>query len=155
MDDDCYTNSNLEINIKVPNINYVKLAGSGNAVINDFVNQQDLEIIIEGSASVALNSNQGTQNVDIAIEGSGGVLGHGNFEDIENINIDIFGSGYFDAFAIETKSCVINTKGTGYCNVYVNNNLDVTVEGSTEINYKGNPTINSNIRGTGSINNAN
>lgn len=155
LEDGCYKNSDLTINIKVPNMNYIKLAGSGSAMINDFINQQDLKIIIEGSGSVELNENQGTHNLDITIEGSGNVTGLGNFEDLENLDIGIFGSGYFDGFQIETNACKIFTEGSGYCNVYVQDFLDVTIEGSTEINYKGNPAITSDIEGSGTINNAN
>src|SRR5210317_1429668 len=120
LEDGCYNNSDLEINIKVANMDYVKLAGSGNAVINDFINQQDMKIIIEGSAYVELNNNQGAENLDITIDGSGYIVGNGNFENLENLDIQIFGSGYYDAFSIDTNSCIIYTEGTGYCNIYVN-----------------------------------
>jgi len=155
LEDGCYNDNNLEINIKVPNMNYVKLAGSGNVVINDFINQQNMEIIIEGSASVELNNNQGAQNLDISIEGSGYVIGNGSFENLESLDIQILGSGYYNAFSMETNSCRIYTVGGGYCNVFVNDNLDITIDGSTEVNYKGYPTITSNISGSGSINDVN
>ena len=155
LEDGCYENSDLVIHIKVPNMNYVKLAGSANAVINDFINQQNMEIRIEGSASFELNNNQGTENLDISIEGNGYVVGNGSFGNLEYLDIQIFGSGYYNAFSIETNSCSIYTEGSGYCNVFVNDNLDVIINGSTEVNYKGYPTITSNISGSGSINNAN
>lgn len=155
LEDGCYKNSDLTFDIKVPNINLLQLEGSGNIVLNDFINQGPLSLNIEGSGNIDLNANQGTEQLDIVISGSGKVRGHSNFENLVNLNIEVYGSGSCDLFPIETNNCMIDIEGSSTCNVFVNDYLDVSITGSGIINYKGYPTIDQNINGTGSVNDAN
>jgi len=155
LEDGCYKNSDLEINITVPNMNYIKQNGSGNIQINDFINQQNMTIDLNGSGNLELNANQGTVNLDIQIAGSGSITGLSYFEDLEDLSITIYGSGSCNLFPLETDNCIIDIEGSGNCNVYVNENLNVFIDGSGIINYKGNPSISQTINGSGSINDAN
>ena len=155
LQDGCYQNSQLEINIKVPEMNYVRLVGSGSLVVNDFISQEFMEVILEGSGSIDLYANQGAERLDVFIEGSGNITGFENFEDINYLDIEIYGSGNFNAFPIQSKSCEIYIEGSGNCNVYVEDYLEVDIEGSSIINYKGYPTISSHIDGSGSLHDAN
>ncbi len=155
LEDGCYRNSDLNINIIIPNFEQIELLGSGNIIVNDFTNQQDLNLEILGSGDIVLNANQGSENVFINIEGSGNVIGHSDFIGLNNLEIDIIGSGSYNGFPIKTDNCLINIEGSGNCNVYVNNNLDVNIHGSGNVNYKGIPTITQNITGSGTMNNAN
>lgn len=155
LQDGCYRNSQLEIHVKVPEMNYVRLVGSGSIVVNDFISQDYMEVILEGSGSIDLNANQGAKWLDIFIEGSGNITGYKNFEDVEDLDIEIYGSGNFNAFPVEANSCEIFVEGSGNCNVYVEDYLDVTIEGSSVISYKGYPSISSHIDGSGSVHDAN
>lgn len=155
LEDGCYKNSDLTFDIKVPNINLLELEGSGNIVLNDFINQGPLSLNIEGSGNIDLHANQGTEQLDIVISGSGKVQGSSNFENLENLNIEIYGDGSCNLFPLETNTCMINIEGSSICNVFVNDYLDVVIDGSGTINYKGYPTIDQSINGSGSINDAN
>jgi hypothetical protein len=155
LEDGCYKNSDLAFDIKVPNMNLLQLEGSGNIVLNDFINQGPLSLNIEGSGNIDLYANQGTELLDIVISGTGKVQGFSNFENLENLNIEIYGAGTCNLFPIETNNCRIDIEGSSVCNVFVNDYLDVDIEGSGTINYKGYPTINQSINGSGSINDAN
>ncbi|MEJ2114249.1 MAG: DUF2807 domain-containing protein, partial [Flavobacteriaceae bacterium] len=141
LQDGCYKNSQLEIHVKVPEMNYVRLIGSGSIVVNDIISQEYMEVILEGSGSIDLNTNQGAKWLDVYIEGSGNITGNKNFENLEKLDIEIYGSGNFNAFPIKSNSCEIYVEGSGNCNVYVEDDLEVDIEGSSIISYKGYPTI--------------
>ncbi|MDU8887080.1 head GIN domain-containing protein [Yeosuana sp. MJ-SS3] len=155
LEDGCYRNSQLEIHVKVPEMNYVRLVGSGSILVKDFVSQDYMEVILEGSGSIDLNANQGAKWLDVLIEGSGTITGFKNFEDLENLDIEIYGSGNFDAFPVVSNSCEIYVEGSGNCNVSVEDYLDVIIEGSSVISYKGYPSISSRIDGSGSVQDTN
>ncbi len=54
-DGGCCNYNHLSITITVPNINRIKLIGSGEIVVNDFSNQSNLDIDISGSGILTLN----------------------------------------------------------------------------------------------------
>ena len=155
LQDGCYKNSQLEINVKVPEMNYVKLSGSGSITVNDFTSQENMEVVLEGSGFINLYANQGAERLDVKIEGSGNITGYGSFDNLDILDLEIYGSGNFDAFPIVSNTCDIYVEGSGNCNVSVEDYMDVTIEGSSVISYKGYPSISSHIDGSGSLHDAN
>jgi len=153
--DGCYQNYDLSFQITVPDINKIDLSGSGNIVVNNFVDQSDLEMNISGSGNITLKTFDGAENLSVDISGSGSILGNADFSNLTNLDIDISGSGNYNGFPIQTDDCQINIPGSGNCNVFVNDNLNVKISGSGSVFYKGNPTITTNISGSGSVINAN
>jgi hypothetical protein len=155
-DDECYRNAELTIHITIPKIERADLNGTGKITINNFENNsKDLSLNLSGSGDFELNTTSGTENLDIKIDGSGEIKALGNFTDLENLNIVIKGSGDYDGFPLITDNATINILGSGDCNVFVNSLLDIVIEGSGSINYKGNPTITQSITGSGKLVNAN
>lgn len=155
LEDGCYRNADLVYNITVPNINNIDLVGSGNIKVYNFINQSDMDITLTGSGNIDLYDNSGTQNLSVQMDGSGHIFCYGNYADLENFELDIYGSGDFNGFSVETLSSTINIQGSGNCSLYTHNNMDVTIVGSGNVSYKGNPSINSTITGSGQIINSN
>ncbi len=167
----CYNDYELTIYVTVPDINEIKLNGSGDIIIEEFDELDQLDLIITGSGNIYGDYNfpinnllfyiSGSGNIDFAtsalnitseIEGSGNVILSGTTITHEAI---ITGSGSFRTFNLITDNTSINIVGSGDCEVYVNNTLDIDISGSGNIYYKGHPNLNINISGTGNVYNNN
>ena len=156
LENGCYTgDTELSIEIVVPNMNKIKLEGSGNIEVGDFNDQIDMEVEVVGSGNIVMQGNTGTVNLFIDIEGSGDISIMKDFADLTMLDIDIDGSGNYEGFNNITDKCSINSTGSGSSNVYVRDLLDVKITGSGNVYYKGNPQINADITGSGEIVNMN
>jgi hypothetical protein len=154
-DDHCYTDYNLTLYIEVPDIEEITITGSSDVYIEDFTEQESLELNIIGSGDVEINEFLGCENLEIKISGTGDIDCKGQFDNLKQLDIDVTGSGDFDGFYAITDYCNINISGSGDCEVYVLKELDVNISGTGNIYYKGNPSITTNISGLGDIYNEN
>jgi hypothetical protein len=150
-DDDCYDKYELTLHITVPNISDISLSGSGTIQINNFSNQDNLSLDISGSGDIDINAFSGAEKLTVDISGSGAVTGNSELVDLNDLDINISGSGNYNGFPIITYDCGIKISGSGNCYVTVIDNLDINISGSGNIHYKGNPTINITNSGSGSI----
>jgi biopolymer transport protein ExbD len=150
-----YKNADLTINIVIPMLNYAALEGSGELIINDFKSNENLSINLSGSGIIELNANEGCKNLNLKIDGSGNIYVEKEFIDLENLTLQIIGSGNYDGFVNKTNTCNLKIEGSGKCNVFAFNEIIAKINGAGVVNYKGNPTINSKITGSGKINNKN
>ena len=155
LENNCYKNADLTINITIPNLHAISLIGSGDVLVNDFINQENLSIDLIGSGNIELNENEGTENLVITIEGSGFIKGNADFLDLKKLDIDIIGSCDYEGFPIITDECNIRIEGSGNCDIFVRNKLDVTIVASGNVRYKGNPEITVSITGSGELQDAN
>lgn len=103
---------------------------------------------INGSGDIISEFNE-AETIRMRIQGSGNIEASG-FANEQFIEIE--GQGDILAFNLCANSCEIRSKGSGNCNVKVNNTLTINIEGSGDICYKGQPKITSNIDGSGNIN---
>lgn len=89
-----------------------------------------------------------------------GNTGSGNVsitDPMETTNLDILlnGSGSFFGFPLSAQNCQVDIIGSGNCEVTANQELDVIIEGSGSVFYKGTPTIKEHITGSGRLVNSN
>ena len=126
-----YSYLNLKANIVVEHLNAIKNEGIGKInIIN--VNES-------GSFSV-YNSGTG----DITMSGTA-----------DNLILENEGTGIFKGFQFMVINCNVDIIGSGDCEINALNSLDVVIEGSGDVYYKGTPSIQSNISGSGMVINAN
>ncbi len=155
LEDGSYKNADLTFNIVIPSLNSAIIIGSGEILINDFSSNEDVYIGIVGSGDIQIEKNNGCANLVIDIEGSGHITAKGEFVDIENLDLEIIGSGSFDGFPVEADQVIIDIVGSGDCSITAIVGLKVDIDGSATVRYKGDPTIESNISGSGKIINSN
>jgi len=128
----------------------MEIKGSGD--INVEARNVDIHSFnIKGSGDITSNFNEG-QSCRVKIEGSGNIESTG---DIDDLLIEILGQGDVEASMLNTNSCEINIMGSGNCKVLVQDQLIGDIQGSGDICYKGQPTINVNIDGSGELKNCN
>ncbi|MDN3724664.1 head GIN domain-containing protein [Aequorivita sp. SDUM287046] len=128
---DGYNRVTLKARITVPHLNGLKNSGTGNIAVQEMVGNGHFNV-----------ENSGTG--DIKIAGSA-----------ESLSIYNEGTGSFHGFAFMVKNADVETMGTGDIEVHCSENLTVEIEGSSNVYYKGNPTVQVDIHGSGSLINAN
>lgn len=128
----------------------IEIAGSGNINLNA-ANVVNHSYHINGSGDIVSNFGIG-ESCRSRIQGSGNVELTGT---IVEQRIEIEGGGDVKAASLCSTICDITSKGSGNCDVKVTELLNIDIEGSGDICYIGQPTINSNIDGSGSVKNCN
>lgn len=125
------TVSKTIVEIVLPDIRQIIIDGSGDVIAQNFLELDHIDIIIEGSGDVELFGASNSQYVEI--DGSG---------DVHN----------FDLLTYETKVFV---DGSGNTEVTVEDFLDVIIQGSGDVIFRGFPDLFLDIIGSGEVIDAN
>ena len=136
--------------ITLPEIEFMKISGSGEIVSEDFLKTDDLELYISGSGDIDLGVE--SDDIESKISGSGKIKLEGVADDTR---FEVSGSGDYETFDLESSTSRIEIRGSGDAEVTVLNELDIRITGSGDVFYKGNPTLNVQITGSGDVINAN
>jgi len=155
LQNDCYKDYELGIEITMPMVEKLILDGSGSINVLAMENESDLTVELKGSGDIDLHSMEGTMNLDVSIDGSGQVDAHGPFSSLLNLDVEIAGSGDYKGFGVAAQNCLVTIDGSGDCRLTAIENLDVLIQGSGDVHYKGNPDIDFTSSGSGSLINAN
>ena len=168
LDEDCYRNIDLTIRLFVPDINSIEINGSNDVVLNSFDSLDALVIEttgsgvifqsgvldidglfrIQSSGSSDVTANFNAQRVEVEIAGSGNIKFSGS---VEEFDIEISGTGDINAFDLDTKICDIDIAGAGDVDVSVSDTLNVTISGTGNVCYRGDPEVDSTITGSGEV----
>ena len=73
----------------------------------------------------------------------------------QHLKISLEGAGNFLGYMMTSENCQVDISGTGNCEITVTKELDVTIDGTGSVYYKGNPSIQEDIAGTGRVINSN
>ena len=144
--------NNKPITLKVNGFNLNRIVLNGSGIINpntSFIGQY-MHMEINGSGII--DSKISSVTLDSHIIGTGSMNLHGY---VTNHSIEIEGSGEINSFGLNSTFCQISIDGSGDCKVYAEKELKVIIFGSGDVYYKGYPTIDSVIAGSGRIIDAN
>lgn len=174
LDNRCLNSTgSINIYITMPEINSLKMAGSGN-IICDSITTDKLEIELVGSGDIEVGYGEQVviaDEIEIKNTGSGSIycyaeanivdveiVGSGDVE-VEGNSIDsylyIAGSGDIVADNLIVDYCTSEIVGSGNMYVYVLEDLTVTIAGSGNIYYVGDPDIKFKVTGSGELINNN
>jgi hypothetical protein len=163
--DNISPNIPVNVYIRTPEINSIKLSGSGTMTTDSLVGD-NVEIKISGSGNITANVDAGILNATIS--GSGDmwlnavaettytkISGSGNINLIgesNNGDFNISGSGKIHAYEFTLQELDANISGSGNMYLYVMQYLQVKISGSGSVYYMGNPSLDVSITGSGSVN---
>lgn len=105
----------------------LNIISNGSGEVDLAVEAKELMSIVSGSAKIRLSGRADKQRVDIT------------------------GSGKYDAEGLTSNGCEIKINGAGSAIVDVRNKLDIEISGNGKVFYAGNPAVNQQISGTGTI----
>ena len=141
----------------------ISLAGSGDVMGKNIFCQEDLRIALSGSGDVSMQQLACNQ-FDVSLAGSGDVLmkdvnvhtakvslaGSGCVEmygKTDKSHFELAGSGEILAAGFEAKVVNISIAGSGDVECHATDHLKVSISGSGEVGYKGNPQLELPKRG--------
>ena len=122
-------NDNIKVRIEIPDIKGVNINGSGDILINGFLQGTDLNALINGSGRIKIQSSA-----------------------FNSASYNINGSGDIFAAAIPSKTTEASITGSGFIELNCTQNLKVRISGSGTVDYYGNPpTTDIAISGSGVV----
>lgn len=138
----------IKVKISMPEIRALSFAGSGKiSVEGEIVSNEKLKLSVAGSGDIEAGVK--CPVVDANIAGSGTIKVWGETRDVD---LDIAGSGDFKAADLLSEKTKVSIAGSGNAHVYASTNLDISIAGSGDVYYKGNPpNIKKSIAGSGNI----
>ena len=143
-------NNNLgqvTIYITVPDLESVAVSGSGDVTSDGRIKSEFLELRVSGSGDIELEAE--AEEMESKISGSGRIVLSGN---TGSNKVTISGSGRVRAEELRAKECTVRISGSGNCRIDVSERLEVSVSGSGNVSYKGDPKkVYSNISGSGNL----
>lgn len=120
--------------------------GSGDIITQEaLVKMADIEIDGSGTLKVT-NVIADTLNMKIDGSGDSALKGEVNHQDIA-----IHGSGSYDARDLQSRVTSVKIIGSGNSNVWVTDELSISIAGSGDITYRGQPAITETITGSGDL----
>lgn len=144
----------------------LRVSGSGSLKVDVSVSG-DLEADVSGSGDIEVRGTGGRLDSDISgsgdvkaslkisgkasfsIAGSGKITIDGSAKELET---RISGSGKVRAEDFEVEKCTIKMAGSGDVSIHVKDDLDVSIAGSGDVRYKGDPKrVNNHSSGSGSV----
>ena len=146
-----HTHGTQIIRIYVPEFSQLESLGSSYVYgESQFHQNESMDIFLDGSGDIDMYVD--VDNLDILVSGSGSMFLEGF---VDNADFSITGSGWIKAFNLNTDFCDARIAGSGSTEVLVDDDLDVVINGSGDVLYKGHPIISSQISGSGRLIDAN
>ncbi|NOU58914.1 head GIN domain-containing protein [Marinifilum caeruleilacunae] len=139
----------VEVYISTPNVEDLRISGSGNIIAKTPIESGSIDYSISGSGNIIIDQLK-ADNLECHISGSGDIRLKGACKD--EFEIHISGSGDIEAGYFEAKSVEVRISGSGDCKVYASERINARVAGSGDIYYRGQPKyVDSKSAGSGSI----
>lgn len=92
--------------------------------------------------------NVRSRHLELRLAGAGRMQGSG---EVENLDVELAGSGEMRMETLRSGQAVVRIGGAGNVHVYAERALRAVITGAGSIRYGGNPRIEQEIRGAGSI----
>ncbi|MGY4536834.1 hypothetical protein ACVW0P_001248 [Mucilaginibacter sp. UYNi724] len=133
--------------IGVKNLEAIGASGAVDVRSEGRLNVKDLNIDLSGSTKIDLDLSAG--KVHTGASGSSEIYLKGQ---AASHDIDMSGSGKVEALDFVVGKYKISTSGASECKINVLNELDVHTSGSSDIQYRGNPSkVNNDQSGASSV----
>lgn len=142
-------NTKRQVNVYVtsPTICLLELTGSGNMTGTNMLSCDQMKIRIAGSGNVKTDLTAKTMKMSLSGSGNLDVSGSATVTDVR-----IAGSGNIDARTLKSTSSTVSITGSGKSTINVSEQLDVSITGSGDVQYVGEPAkLKTNITGSGNI----
>jgi len=139
--------SNAKVLVTMPLLNVVSLKGEGDMCIKSNFDSLS-SISVSGSGNVSAESCCGLDLLDVFVYGSGNINLKG---DVQQLKAIISGSGNLNLYDLLAQSAECFMLGSGDMMVNAQKELNATNSGVGNIIFKGDPQVDMNLNGVGSI----
>jgi hypothetical protein len=142
------THEDITVNISAPDLNSLRVSGSGDIVANGALTPTSMDMDISGSGNIMVSKLE-ADYLDATISGSGDIKVLNGTANEEKLRIS--GSGDMDLANVLSRYVNTTTSGSGDIRVHATDRLNVTISGSGSVYYRGQPSINTHISGSGKV----
>ena len=108
----------------------------------------DQLLLQTSGASGARVDNLTANALDVRMSGSGQVVLAGT---VDTQSVEMSGTGMYDAANLASRVASVDVRGTGQAVVNVSESLDAVVGGTGRVSYIGDPQVNQDVSGVGSV----
>lgn len=130
-----------------PDLKKIEGAGSVNVGAGNIITgTAPLALIISGAGNMRMDVD--VPQVKVEINGSGEMLLKGQAEDLD---VEVNGSGSIHAYDLQALRAHLELNGSSDAEINASHHLKVEVNGSGNVLYKGNPSVEKSIAGSGKI----
>lgn len=138
----------IRIRISMPSIYSLNVSGSGKIQLQNLVTTGNFDLNVSGSGKISLPGITAT-DISSSISGSGSI----DISSGSAISLDskISGSGDLNMLNVPIEDVNTSTSGSGTTKVYANHTLFAKITGSGDVYYRGNPSVESEISGSGRL----
>lgn len=137
----------ITVYVTAPSLKGIYLSGSGNVKSTNQLNGSDkFEVRSAGSGNV--NVDIETSDLKVSIAGSGNITLKGKTSDLEG---KIAGSGNIKAKEMQSVNTSVQISGSGNAEVVATQKLNTNIAGSGDVKYWGDASVDSKVRGSGSV----
>lgn len=133
--------------VYVPHLNYIRLNDVANITGHEGFATDRLEIILDDVGNITLY-NLALDQIDVALNDVGDVKISGQ-TDIANYFLRDVGN--IKAFDMTVRDCRAHLKGVGDIQLYATEKLHAIIQGVGNIEYKGQPSISTEVSGEGRV----
>src|SRR4051794_26498418 len=138
----------VRINVTSPNVNSIRISGSGNLYAPVRIEADHFQLSLSGSCGAEIDSLVANSFAS-SISGSGHIkVQQGSAHDVQ---VEISGSGNVDMLGVTAANVTTHSSGSGTIKVTATNKLDAHISGSGRVYYKGSPEISTEISGSGGV----
>jgi len=133
--------------VGVDDLNGLSTSGSGQ-IASEAIETDHFDLSVSGSGTIQIDALLASE-VRADISGSGGISLGG---DVTIQDVDVSGSGNYEAGEVCSASVKVSVSGSGNATICATEQLDASVSGSGNVNYYGSPQINVSDSGSGNVN---
>lgn len=136
----------IDVYVTAPTYEAVALAGSG-AVVGETPLEGE-RLALENAGSGRLTLEVAVRDLTVSIAGSGTAELRGT---AETVAVEIAGSGTVEGLDLRTATATVDVAGSGDTHLHVTDRLSATLMGSGDVTYRGSPTTDTSILGSGRV----
>lgn len=137
----------LEYDITVTTLESLVVTGSGDVIAPE-IEGDAFNIEISGSGDVDI-AKLDVDSLTVGMSGSGEVNIADGETDLQTVSMS--GSGDYNALNFESNTSSVSITGSGSAQVNADDELTARLSGSGDLRYTGEPTVDSNVTGSGSV----
>lgn len=129
----------IRVYIRMPELDAINLSGAAKGYVNGFDHYR-MDINLSGAASAEMDLKLKDVKINLAGTSRLNLYGSG-----ENMDITLTGASSLDSYDFDSRYAKIDASGISHAKVNVARELQADVSGGSEVRYKGDPQIKSQV----------
>jgi len=136
----------VDVYVTMPTVEALTVAGAGTLVAETPIESDDLNLVLAGAGNV--DAELSATRLDLTVAGAGDALLRGR---ADAATVECAGAGTVRAPDLRVATADVQAAGAGDIMLHVTDRLTADLAGATSVRYRGQPTVEREIDGGGSV----